>query len=111
MLSGRGLCGGLITRPEESYWVWCVSECNHETFITRRPWLTRGCRAIKNNVALMTVMRRIPVNLPFLNLRGFHLRHFSLLFYLRAFSTQLGSAVRDSYALHAGMPTNNTAGV
>jgi len=24
MLSGRGLCVGLITRPEESYWVWCV---------------------------------------------------------------------------------------
>jgi hypothetical protein len=24
MLSGRGLCDGLITRPEESYRVWCV---------------------------------------------------------------------------------------
>ena len=24
MLSGRGLCVGLITRPEESYRVWCV---------------------------------------------------------------------------------------
>jgi hypothetical protein len=24
-LSGRGLCDGLITRPEESYRVWCVS--------------------------------------------------------------------------------------
>jgi hypothetical protein len=24
MLSGRGLCVGLITCPEESYWVWCV---------------------------------------------------------------------------------------
>jgi hypothetical protein len=24
VLSGRGLCDGLITRPEESYWVWCV---------------------------------------------------------------------------------------
>jgi hypothetical protein len=23
-LSGRGLCDGLITRPEESYRVWCV---------------------------------------------------------------------------------------
>jgi hypothetical protein len=23
-LSGRGLCVGLITRPEESYRVWCV---------------------------------------------------------------------------------------
>jgi hypothetical protein len=24
VLSGRGLCVGLITRPEESYRVWCV---------------------------------------------------------------------------------------
>jgi hypothetical protein len=24
MLSGRGLCDGPITRPEESYRVWCV---------------------------------------------------------------------------------------
>jgi hypothetical protein len=24
VLSGRGLCDGLITRPQESYLVWCV---------------------------------------------------------------------------------------
>jgi hypothetical protein len=24
VLSGRGLCGGLITLPEESYRVWCM---------------------------------------------------------------------------------------
>ena len=24
VLSGRGLCDGLISRPEESYRVWCV---------------------------------------------------------------------------------------
>jgi len=24
VLSGTGLCDGLITRPEESYEVWCV---------------------------------------------------------------------------------------
>jgi hypothetical protein len=28
VLSGRGLCNGLITRPEESYRLWCVSECD-----------------------------------------------------------------------------------
>jgi hypothetical protein len=27
VLSGRGLCDGLITRPEESYRMWCVWEC------------------------------------------------------------------------------------
>jgi hypothetical protein len=28
VLSGRGLCDGPITRPEESYTLWCVSECD-----------------------------------------------------------------------------------
>jgi hypothetical protein len=32
VLSGRGLCDGLVTRPEESYRVWCVYEmCDRET--------------------------------------------------------------------------------
>ena len=31
VLSGRGLCDGLITRPEESYRMWCIVECDLET--------------------------------------------------------------------------------
>jgi len=27
VLSGRGLCDGLISRPEESYRLWCVVVC------------------------------------------------------------------------------------
>jgi hypothetical protein len=30
VLSGRGLCDGPIPRPEESYRMWCVSECDQE---------------------------------------------------------------------------------
>ena len=30
VLSGRGLCEGLITRPEESYRLWCVVVCDLE---------------------------------------------------------------------------------
>ena len=30
MLSGRGLCDDLITRPEESYRLWCVVVCDLE---------------------------------------------------------------------------------
>jgi hypothetical protein len=41
VLSGRGLCIGLITRPEESYPVLCVSECDFETLIRKRPRPTR----------------------------------------------------------------------
>jgi hypothetical protein len=31
VLSGRGLCVGLITLPEESYRLWCVVVCDLET--------------------------------------------------------------------------------
>jgi hypothetical protein len=37
VLSGRGLCVELITRPEESFRVWCVSECDREASAMRRP--------------------------------------------------------------------------
>jgi hypothetical protein len=30
VLSGRGLCYELITRPEESYQLWCVIVCDLE---------------------------------------------------------------------------------
>ena len=31
VLSGRGLCDEVITRPEESYRLWCVAVCDLET--------------------------------------------------------------------------------
>ena len=37
VLSGRGLCDELITRPEESYRLWCVVVCDQETPRMRRP--------------------------------------------------------------------------
>jgi len=46
-LSGRGLCDELITRPEESYRLWCVVLCDLETSSRmRRPWPALGCSAI-----------------------------------------------------------------
>ena len=36
LLSGRGLCDGLTTRPEESYRLWRVVVCDQETSKTRR---------------------------------------------------------------------------
>jgi hypothetical protein len=45
VLSGRGLCVGLITRPEESYRMWCVVVCDLETSWMRRPWPIGGCCA------------------------------------------------------------------
>jgi len=31
VLSGRGLCDELMTRPKESYRLWCVALCDLET--------------------------------------------------------------------------------
>ena len=39
MLSGRGLCDELITRPEESYRLWCVVVCDLETSIIGAPYI------------------------------------------------------------------------
>jgi hypothetical protein len=36
VLSGRGLCDGLITHPEKSYRLWRVVACDQETSKTRR---------------------------------------------------------------------------
>jgi len=42
VLSGRGFCDELITRPEESYRLCCVAVCDLETSRMRRPWPALG---------------------------------------------------------------------
>ena len=39
VLSGRGLCDELITRPEESYRLWCVVVCDLETSRMAAPYI------------------------------------------------------------------------
>jgi len=57
LLSGRGLCDELITRPEESYRLWCVVVCDLETSWIRRPWpaLGHGAKGGKKTVWLFQV--------------------------------------------------------
>ena len=43
MLSGRGLCDGLITRPEESYRLWRVVVCDLETSKEEAKIPLKGC--------------------------------------------------------------------
>ena len=50
VLSGRGLCDKLITRPEESYRLWCVVVCDLKTSRMRRPWPALGRSATKKMV-------------------------------------------------------------
>ena len=47
VLLGRGLCDELITRPEESYRLWCVVVCDQETS-KMRPWPALGRSATEN---------------------------------------------------------------
>jgi len=39
VLSGRGLCDELITRPEESYRLWCVVVCDLEISRIGAPYI------------------------------------------------------------------------
>ena len=56
VLSGIGLCDGLITRAEESYRLWCIVVCDLKTSWMRRPWSSGGCCA-KNQLSIMTQFR------------------------------------------------------
>jgi hypothetical protein len=47
VLSGRGLCDELITRPEETYRLWCVVVCDLETSRMRKPWAALDRSATK----------------------------------------------------------------
>ena len=53
VMSGRGLCDELITRPEESYRLWCVVVCDLETSWMRRSWPNGGCCAKKKKVGFI----------------------------------------------------------
>jgi len=66
VLSGRGVCDELITRPEESYRLCCVVLCDLETSRMRRPWpaLGRSATGKKNcffspeNLAVYEISRK-----------------------------------------------------
>jgi hypothetical protein len=48
VLSSRGPCLGLVTRPEEYYRMWRV--CIREASIMRRPWSDRGCCIMEEKI-------------------------------------------------------------
>jgi hypothetical protein len=52
VLSGRGLYDELITRPEESYRIWCVVVCDLETSRTKMSWTALGRSAIEKKKSL-----------------------------------------------------------
>jgi len=61
VLSGRGLCDALITRPEESYRLWCVVVCDLETSRMRRPWPALGCSATEKKIFILHMSPKMKV--------------------------------------------------
>ena len=57
VLSGRGLCDELNTRPEEYYRLWSVVMCDLETSRMWRPWLALDRSATENKWATDTKLK------------------------------------------------------
>jgi len=72
VLSGRDLCDGLITRPEESYRLWCVVVCDLETAIHNHLWLCLNRKCITGCISYipLTFWRR---NYYFFNFSTFYI--------------------------------------
>jgi hypothetical protein len=49
VLSGRGLCEELITRPEESYRLCCVAVCDLETSRIGAPYILYDISSLRVN--------------------------------------------------------------
>ena len=62
VLSGRGICDGLIIRIEEAHRLWCVVVCNLETSCMRRPCPTGGCRAKNKHIRRQSCLTVITAN-------------------------------------------------
>ena len=58
MLSGRGLCDELITRPEESYRLWCVVVYDLETSGIGAPYIYDISSLMVNDLTLILLTRR-----------------------------------------------------
>jgi len=59
VMSGRGLCDELITRPEDSYQLRCIVVCDLETSLMRGPWPTAGCCAQNKHKTVIQFARAV----------------------------------------------------
>jgi len=89
-LLGRGLCDGLITRPEESYRLWCVVVCDLKTSRMRGPWPTGGCRT-KNK---QTNLHRTTKGLGHITIHRSGVRSWCKSFGLKSYSEHCSHIVR-----------------
>ena len=52
MLSGRGLCDELITRPEESFRLWCVVVCDLENIVNEEAMTRVGSQRHRKKIGV-----------------------------------------------------------
>jgi len=100
LLSGRGLCVELITRPEESYRLWCVVVCDLETSWMRRLWPTGGGGLLRQQQTLVPCCCRIfMVTCRLIYLVPLQLICASLC-WIAVYHYELATIIRFNYALH-----------
>ena len=56
VLSGRGLCDELITRPEESYRLWCVVACDLENLKNKEAMAHLGSQRQSNKKKVVIIL-------------------------------------------------------
>jgi hypothetical protein len=66
-LSGRGICDELITRPEESYRLWCVVVCDLENLKNVEAMTHVGSQRHKQNILHDGVINKDIVDLHYEN--------------------------------------------
>ena len=74
VLSGRGLCDGLIIRPEKSYRLWCVLGCDLETSKMRRARPALGLVPWGGGLDI-TLLLIVHIRIKQLESKGIHLTH------------------------------------
>jgi len=92
VLSGRGLCDELITRPEESYQLRCVVVCDLETSIMRRPWPSLSRSATKKS----NFMKILPLGASF-SIRTERMTDLMLIIAFRNFANAPKNGGRDEF--------------
>ena len=70
VVSSRGLCDELITRPQESYRLWCVIVCDLETSRMKRLWPALGRSATAKKKVCKWQYTRRHITLTLLILRN-----------------------------------------
>jgi hypothetical protein len=83
VLSGRGLCDELITRPEEPYQLWCIVVCGQETSWYEEAIACAGLQSQKKKVTFIKAQFQIKSNVVKSQLNPLHIIKINLILDLR----------------------------